>query len=98
MRWPARPAAAAGARTRTARRCIPLLAGLLPASCPPPARPLPTLATMQVHARGKTIGKDVDFEKIARRTPGFTGALGRGRGPHLARGRGRTSRIDWLQL
>jgi hypothetical protein len=28
----------------------------------------------QVHSRGKTLGKDVDFEKIARRTPGFTGA------------------------
>jgi cell division protease FtsH len=27
-----------------------------------------------VHSRGKTLGKDVDFEKIARRTPGFTGA------------------------
>ena len=30
----------------------------------------------QVHARGKTIGKDVDYEKIARRTPGFTGGFG----------------------
>ena len=29
---------------------------------------------LQVHARGKTLGKDVDLEKIARRTPGFTGA------------------------
>ncbi|KAL2489488.1 ATP-dependent zinc metalloprotease FTSH 5 [Forsythia ovata] len=29
---------------------------------------------LQVHSRGKAIGKDVDFEKIARRTPGFTGA------------------------
>ncbi len=28
----------------------------------------------QVHSRGKSIGKDVDFEKVARRTPGFTGA------------------------
>ncbi len=27
-----------------------------------------------VHARGKTLGQDVDLEKIARRTPGFTGA------------------------
>ena len=27
-----------------------------------------------MHSRGKTLGKDVDFEKIARRTPGFTGA------------------------
>ena len=25
---------------------------------------------LQVHARGKTIGKDVDFDKISRRTPG----------------------------
>ncbi|XP_024357548.1 ATP-dependent zinc metalloprotease FTSH, chloroplastic [Physcomitrium patens] len=29
---------------------------------------------LQVHSRGKTLAKDVDFEKIARRTPGFTGA------------------------
>ncbi|CAA7403542.1 unnamed protein product [Spirodela intermedia] len=29
---------------------------------------------LQVHSRGKALGKDVDFEKIARRTPGFTGA------------------------
>ncbi|NEP59006.1 MAG: cell division protein FtsH, partial [Symploca sp. SIO2G7] len=27
-----------------------------------------------VHSRGKTFSKDVDLEKIARRTPGFTGA------------------------
>ncbi|KAK6245648.1 hypothetical protein SCA6_008738 [Theobroma cacao] len=27
-----------------------------------------------VHSRGKALAKDVDFEKIARRTPGFTGA------------------------
>jgi len=32
------------------------------------------LEIMQVHARGKTLAKDVDLEKIARRTPGFTGA------------------------
>ncbi|MBW4623459.1 MAG: ATP-dependent zinc metalloprotease FtsH3 [Cyanosarcina radialis HA8281-LM2] len=32
------------------------------------------LEILRVHARGKTIGKDVDLEKIARRTPGFTGA------------------------
>jgi cell division protease FtsH len=25
---------------------------------------------LQVHSKGKTIGKDVDFEKVARRTPG----------------------------
>uniref|UniRef100_A0A1J3JBQ5 ATP-dependent zinc metalloprotease FTSH 1, chloroplastic n=1 Tax=Noccaea caerulescens TaxID=107243 RepID=A0A1J3JBQ5_NOCCA len=29
---------------------------------------------LQVHSRGKAIGKDVDFDKVARRTPGFTGA------------------------
>ena len=29
---------------------------------------------LNVHSKGKAIGKDVDFEKIARRTPGFTGA------------------------
>jgi cell division protease FtsH len=29
---------------------------------------------LKVHARGKTISKDVDLDKIARRTPGFTGA------------------------
>ncbi|MGI0480130.1 ATP-dependent zinc metalloprotease FtsH3 [Geminocystis sp. CENA526] len=29
---------------------------------------------LNVHARGKTLGADVDLEKIARRTPGFTGA------------------------
>lgn len=28
---------------------------------------------LKVHSRGKQIGKDVDFEKIARRTPGNTG-------------------------
>lgn len=32
------------------------------------------LEILNVHARGKTLGKDVDVEKIARRTPGFTGA------------------------
>jgi cell division protease FtsH len=32
------------------------------------------LDILKVHARGKTLGKDVDLEKIARRTPGFTGA------------------------
>ncbi len=32
------------------------------------------LEIMTVHARGKTLSKDVDLEKIARRTPGFTGA------------------------
>jgi len=32
------------------------------------------LEVLRVHARGKTLGKDVDLEKIARRTPGFTGA------------------------
>ena len=32
------------------------------------------IAILKVHSRGKSIGKDVDFEKISRRTPGFTGA------------------------
>lgn len=29
---------------------------------------------LKVHARGKKIAQDVDFDKVARRTPGFTGA------------------------
>ncbi|CAL5218808.1 g534 [Coccomyxa viridis] len=29
---------------------------------------------LKVHSRGKQLGKDVDFDKVARRTPGFTGA------------------------
>jgi cell division protease FtsH len=29
---------------------------------------------LKVHARGKTLGKDVDIDRIARRSPGFTGA------------------------
>ncbi len=29
---------------------------------------------LKVHARGKTLAKDVDIERIARRSPGFTGA------------------------
>ena len=29
---------------------------------------------LKVHARGKTLSADVDLDKIARRTPGFTGA------------------------
>ncbi len=32
------------------------------------------LEILNVHARGKTLGQDIDLEKIARRTPGFTGA------------------------
>jgi cell division protease FtsH len=32
------------------------------------------LEILNVHARGKTLSKDVDLEKIGRRTPGFTGA------------------------
>jgi len=32
------------------------------------------LEILRVHARDKTLSKDVDLEKIARRTPGFTGA------------------------
>lgn len=29
---------------------------------------------LRVHSKGKVLGKDVDLDKIARRTPGFTGA------------------------
>lgn len=29
---------------------------------------------LKVHSRGKSLSKDVDLDKIARRTPGFTGA------------------------
>ena len=29
------------------------------------------IAILKVHSRGKTLSKDVDFEKIARRTPGM---------------------------
>ena len=29
---------------------------------------------LQVHSRGKSLAKDVDLDKVARRTPGFTGA------------------------
>jgi cell division protease FtsH len=29
---------------------------------------------LSVHCKGKTLAKDVDLEKVARRTPGFTGA------------------------
>jgi cell division protease FtsH len=32
------------------------------------------LEILHVHGRGKTFSQDVDMEKIARRTPGFTGA------------------------
>jgi len=32
------------------------------------------LEILSVHARGKTLSKDVDLDKVARRTPGFTGA------------------------
>ncbi len=32
------------------------------------------LEILGVHAKGKTLAQDVDLEKIARRTPGFTGA------------------------
>ncbi len=32
------------------------------------------LQILNVHARGKTLSKDVDLDRIARRTPGFTGA------------------------
>jgi len=32
------------------------------------------LQILNVHARGKTLSKDVDLDKVARRTPGYTGA------------------------
>jgi cell division protease FtsH len=32
------------------------------------------IAILQVHSKGKPIGKDVDLDVLARRTPGFTGA------------------------
>ena len=32
------------------------------------------VAILKVHSKGKALAKDVDFDKIARRTPGFTGA------------------------
>lgn len=32
------------------------------------------LEILNVHSRGKTLAKDVDLDRIARRTPGFTGA------------------------
>ena len=32
------------------------------------------LQILGVHARGKTLSRDVDLDKVARRTPGFTGA------------------------
>lgn len=32
------------------------------------------IAILKVHSRGKVLSKDVDFDKVARRTPGFTGA------------------------
>ena len=32
------------------------------------------LQILKVHARGKTLAADVDLDKVARRTPGFTGA------------------------
>ncbi len=32
------------------------------------------LEILKVHSRGKTLSKDVDLERISRRTPGFTGA------------------------
>lgn len=33
------------------------------------------IAILKVHSRGKTLSKDVDFEKIARRTPGMLSML-----------------------
>ena len=32
------------------------------------------VAILKVHSKGKKISKDVDYDKVARRTPGFTGA------------------------
>ncbi|KAI8462299.1 MAG: peptidase family M41-domain-containing protein [Monoraphidium minutum] len=32
------------------------------------------VSILKVHGRGKVLSKDVDLEKVARRTPGFTGA------------------------
>jgi len=32
------------------------------------------LQILKVHARGKTLAKDVDLDRVARRTPGYTGA------------------------
>ena len=32
------------------------------------------IAILKVHAKGKPLGKDVDLETIAKKTPGFTGA------------------------
>ncbi|MFN9635266.1 MAG: ATP-dependent zinc metalloprotease FtsH3 [Synechococcaceae cyanobacterium] len=32
------------------------------------------LQILEVHARGKTLAKDVDLDQVARRTPGYTGA------------------------
>ena len=32
------------------------------------------LQILNVHAKDKTLSKDVDLDKVARRTPGFTGA------------------------
>ncbi len=37
-------------------------------------RPAGRREILKVHARGKTLSADVDLDKIARRTPGFTGA------------------------
>ncbi|GJZ13897.1 proteinase inhibitor I3 [Tanacetum coccineum] len=42
--------------------------------CPSNCGDGPQLPCYNVHSRGKALAKDVDFEKIARRTPGFTRA------------------------
>lgn len=36
---------------------------------------------LKVHSRGKSLSKDVDLDKVARRTPGFTGEAMRGGRP-----------------
>ena len=40
----------------------------------PPNNNSPQTPPQKVHARGKVLSKDVDLEKVSRRTPGFTGA------------------------
>jgi len=50
---------------------------------------------LKVHARGKTLAKDVDLEKVARRTPGFTGTL---HGAHVARANNRPERAVRVAL
>ena len=46
---------------------------------------------LKVHGRGKSLGKDVDLDKIARRTPGFTGERHQGFGLKCIREGGGTT-------